>query len=393
MSMQLTLVAELEHAIAHGSAQRRADILLQITDLFIEQSVRFSDDEIGLFDDVLTRLAAVIEASTREMLAHRLAPVAKAPINITRILASDNEIRVAEPILVRSERLDDASLVANAQTKSQQHLLAISRRRSLSEQVTDILVERGNQTVLLNVAENRGARFSEVGFSRLAKRADNDDVLAASVGSRPDIPPHLFLALLDSASEMVRTKLITAHPEAARDIERAVMEITEDLRHDVGVRSPDYDAAQTLIQSLVRSGQLSDATVRGFVETKKFEEVAMALGHICGVPIDVVEQAFVQNQPESMLILARAAKLSWSTTKILLLFHVQRRGLPPSQIEQSMASFDRLSLETARKILNFYNIRRGITAADAPASEKFGSRKRSYAAIEHPLFGKSGYRP
>ena len=40
-------------------------------------------------------------------------------------------------------RLTDNDLMATAATQSQQHLLAIAQRNALSEQVTDVLVERG----------------------------------------------------------------------------------------------------------------------------------------------------------------------------------------------------------------------------------------------------------
>jgi uncharacterized protein (DUF2336 family) len=42
------------------------------------------------------------------------------------MLAFDDVPAVAVPVLALSERLDDATLIDNARTKSQQHLLAIS---------------------------------------------------------------------------------------------------------------------------------------------------------------------------------------------------------------------------------------------------------------------------
>ena len=104
------------------------------------------------------------------LLAVRLAPIPNAPPRIIRTLAFDDEIDVAGPVLEQSERLDDDALVESARAKSQAHLLAISRRRSLSEKVTDILVERGDELVVWSAAENSGAKFSEAGFSRLAQR-------------------------------------------------------------------------------------------------------------------------------------------------------------------------------------------------------------------------------
>jgi uncharacterized protein (DUF2336 family) len=73
-------------------------------------------------------------------------------------------------------RTDGASehaiaLGANAETKSQGHLYAISQRATLSEAVTDVLVDRGEQCILRTVAANRGARFSNLGFRKLIERA------------------------------------------------------------------------------------------------------------------------------------------------------------------------------------------------------------------------------
>ena len=51
-----------------------------------------------------------------------------------------------------------------------------------------MLVRRGDRDVAHCVADNRGARISDSGFSTLVKRAEQDGVLAEKVGLRPDIP-------------------------------------------------------------------------------------------------------------------------------------------------------------------------------------------------------------
>src|SRR5262249_56900732 len=116
--------------------------------------------------------------SARAALAERLAAVPNAPPTAVRTLAFDDAIDVAGPVLKGSERLDNVTLVENASSKSQQHLLAISQRKSLSETVTDVLVERGNREVALSTARNAGAKFSEAGYVRLIKRSEGDDELA-----------------------------------------------------------------------------------------------------------------------------------------------------------------------------------------------------------------------
>jgi uncharacterized protein (DUF2336 family) len=207
-----------------------------------------------LFDEIPTRLAAKIEASARVLLARRLAPVSNAPRTITRMLASDDEIRVASPILFQSERIDEDTLVQTARTKTQQHLLAISRHKSVSEPVTEVLVERGDDEVVLSTVRNKGAKFSTRGFSPLVGRTDGNDILAESVGSRPDIPHVVFLSLLERASDVVRVKLIRERPDAKRDIENAVGVVADQVHSDSIAGSSTYADAQVLVRSLHQEG-------------------------------------------------------------------------------------------------------------------------------------------
>src|SRR6185437_17157941 len=98
----------------------------------------------------------------------------QAPVNIIHKLAFDDAIEVAGPVLRESKQLETYALVANACTKSQAHMLSISKREKLEERVTDELVKRGNQEVVKSVAANSGARFSDFGFLHMIKRAEGD---------------------------------------------------------------------------------------------------------------------------------------------------------------------------------------------------------------------------
>ena len=142
-----------------------------------------------------------IEVEVRATLADKLAPIPNAPPRIIHTLAFDDEIDVARPVLMHSERLDEAALVRNATTKGQEHLLAIAHRKTISPSVTDVLVQRGDSIVLTRTAENKGAKFSEGGYSGLIKRSAEDERLAIIVGTRPELPRHQFLKLLTIASQ------------------------------------------------------------------------------------------------------------------------------------------------------------------------------------------------
>ncbi len=138
-----------------------------------------------MFDDVSDATSSTpFESKARARLAQRIAPLPNAPSNVIHMLAFDDDIEVAGSVLSLSERLDERDLLISAGTKSQKHLFAISKRRTLSEAVTNVLVERGDCDVIHSVVKNSGARFSDAGFRLLVNRAAHDDALATQVGLR-----------------------------------------------------------------------------------------------------------------------------------------------------------------------------------------------------------------
>src|SRR5262249_36121486 len=128
MTEAKSLLQEINEAISQGSPESCARAVWHATDLLI--AGRYTEDQIWTFGEVIGRLADEIELVARSELARRLAHTNKAPVNVVKKFAFDDSIDVAGPVLQHSERLDTKTLIANARTKSQAHLLAIAKRNS-----------------------------------------------------------------------------------------------------------------------------------------------------------------------------------------------------------------------------------------------------------------------
>src|SRR5215213_10134056 len=367
MTPSPNLIDELEDALASKTEDARAAALWRITDLFIGGSDTYTEDHVTLFDDVIGRLAATIETNARAKLSTRLARVANAPVGVVRMLAADDEMSVAEPVLRYSPRLDDEYLKATATTHSQQHLLAIAQRGALSEHVTEVLVERGNKHVVRSVAQNNGARFSNAAFKTLVERSAGDDVLAIHVGTRHDLPRQHLLKLVELASSAVRQKLAAADPAAAAAIRDVIAEIGGNIRAASRRASTDYAAARAEVEALHQAGRLGENEVYNFAEARRFEETAVALSLVTGAPIDLVERAMLDDNPDMAVILAKVAGFSWSTAQCILL-RATNRTLSVQDLDRALSGFSRLKPTTARSIIAFYDARRQGGAALQAAS-------------------------
>jgi uncharacterized protein (DUF2336 family) len=357
-----SLITELETAISSGTVERRIESLWHVTELFITGASQYSDDQVALFDDVIGRLAEQIELTARAKLARRLALIPNAPVRIIKTLAFDDEIAVAGPVLTHSQRLAEEVLLAVAGAKSQQHLLAMSARHSLSEAVTDVLVERGDSQVARAVSRNAGARFSDAGFGMLVKRSEGDEVLAEHVGGRADIPRHHFLRLIARASDAVRTKLAAANPAAAEEVQYVITEVVGKIRAEAVLQSGDYDTAMRNVEPLHRARTLAESHVYAFAKARQFEETVVALAFLGGVPIDVVETAMLDERADMTLILAKAAGLSWTTAKFVVLLRASGHGVSAHELEQALQDYERLADETAQRAVRFYQRRRRLAA-------------------------------
>ena len=357
MTTQQSLLDELDDAVAHGAADRRTEMLQRVTDLFVFSSQDYSDKQMALFDDVLLRLTATIEISARVALANRLATAPLVPSGISRTLASDDSIDVAGPILAQYERLDSGLLVDCANTKSQQHLLAISRRKFIDEVLTDALVARGSRPVVLSTAGNPGAKFSETGYTTLIRRSEDDDELAICVGSRRDLPRHQFVRLLTKASHTVRGRLEAIEPLISDAIQDAIAEAASSIQAKTRTLSRNYLAASAHVESLKAAGRLSEVDVEAFARANKFEETTVSLALLCDLPIEAVERAMVQDRPETVLIVAKAMGLSWPTVKGVLRMRAGERVVSAYALEQCLGTYSRLKPATARQVLEFYRKR------------------------------------
>jgi uncharacterized protein (DUF2336 family) len=358
---QRSLINDLERALSGKQIGDRAVTLRRVTDLFVGASGHLSDDQVALFDDVMSRLLREVETSARASFAHLLAGVTNAPAGVVRSLALDDAIDVAGPVLTHAERIDESTLVEGARTKSQAHLLAISRRKVLAEAVTDVLVERGDREVALSTAGNPGAAFSEFGYSTLVLRSTSDEALATSIWQRPEIPRRHLLKLFADASEAVKRELTAQDPTRARDISDLVMAAAQQIQTRAREHSPQFDAAYGNVQWMHAAGTLDEAALGKFAAGGRFDETVVALSFMCDLPIALIERAMVDPKSEQLVLVARAAGLSWDTVKAMLSLQ-ERPGTDAAALEHAHETFTNLNVEAAKKAIQFYRLRQRAAA-------------------------------
>jgi hypothetical protein len=352
-----SIIAELEDAVRGGSSAKRVETLRQVTDLFLHDGERLSDDQVKVFDDVLCLLVARVETRAKAELSKRLAPLDYAPFEVIQHLAWDDEIEVAGNVLTHSSRIGTDVLVEIASSKGQQHLLAISGRAELPTAVTDVIVDRGEGQVIRKLANNAGAKFSDQGFSTIVARAGADDELVEILGVRADLPTKCMGDLVRRAKDTVRTRLLAiAPPEAQDEIKRVLNEVAREAPPP----SRSFGVAEELVKLMKGLNELDDAAVYKFAETKKFDEVTVAVAVLNDMPIEMMARLMEGPRADLLLIPCRSARLNWPTVESIL----RNRPVMPSINERTLEiaerDFRKLSMETAQRTVRFWQLHNKI---------------------------------
>jgi uncharacterized protein (DUF2336 family) len=123
--------------------------------------------------------------------------------------------------------------------------------------------------------------------------------------------------------------------------------------------SKDYSAARALVAALHASSRLDEDRLAAFAKAGKFEETTAALALLCDLPLEVIERAMTHDRPETVLILAKAIGLSWTTAKAILMLRAGKPGMSGLDIEQCLANYERLKPATAEHVINFHRKREG----------------------------------
>lgn len=188
-----TLLSELETSLVEAPATWRRAVLRRIADLFAAGAAGYTDEQIALFDLVIGRLAKNADRSLLAELSNTLSPLDNGPPEVLSQLAGHADPAVSGPVLEKAKALPDDKILAliDNDRVDPKLLNKIASRPSLSEAVSDVLINRGDAAIQRKIIDNSDARISEKSFAKLVIGINGDKELAAKIAARPDVPEDL----------------------------------------------------------------------------------------------------------------------------------------------------------------------------------------------------------
>ena len=368
MAAQTGAVSRLKQLIEvarEGTTERRADLLREITDVFMAAPDRYTSAEMQHFDVILSKVTESVEIALRAEIAEKLADTPNAPKNLIRQLAHD-EISVAQPILERSVALSEDDLVRIIRQRTQDHMRAISRRREVPATVSAELVERGDKEVLVALAENQGARFAQETMSRLVEHSRAIPELQAPLTERYDLPPNLLTQMYFFVSSALKREILKrsdlldpALIDEAIEGNRAKI-----LKQAVDGAQTEVAAAHRFVEDKIKAGLLNEQLLKDLVESRRSTEFLLSFAHLVGVDSATAQRVLQDKSFESIAIACRAAGLERSTFAKIV-FSLQRGESEQQKALRILDLYLKVPHEAAERVMRFWRVR-----AEAGAPEK-----------------------
>lgn len=267
--------------LADPSPDSRANAAAKIAAGFDRGSL--SDKERGIAEDIFRIMLKDAEVRVREALAVNLKESKTVPHDVALSLANDVD-SVSLPILRYSDVLSDQDLIEIIQSQSEEKQLAISDRSSVSETVSNSLIETGSESVVTHLVENEGAQISDTSFEKVVdKFGESENVQIAMVG-RSSLPISVAEKLVTKVSESLRDQLVQRHELTNDTATDLILQSRERATVTLSTESDEGDV-RVLVKQLLENGRLTPSIVLRALCMGDLRFFESALAELAQIPL------------------------------------------------------------------------------------------------------------
>lgn len=324
-------------SLARDKSGKRRQLLAEtISDLFTGKSRILSERERSLMFDILHKMVHNAEMAVRRIIAEQLSNLPDSPRDLIKLLAND-EVEVAYSLLRESSVLEDEDLIEVIQHRTQEHHLAISMRKTVSEGVSDALVETGDESVITTLLKNSGAEISLATMEFLVEESKRVDSFQEPILHRDDLDSELAKRMYMWVSAALRQFILGNF-----ELDKTVL---DDLLEKSVPDQPKEPKTKSdeLAKEVENEGLgLTNMMIRALKDGEIFLFEAM-FRRLTGLRNTLVKRIMFEPGGEGLAIACKATGVS--TKDFSAIYSLSRMSSPDSN------SFD--SAET-QKILEFY---------------------------------------
>nr|WP_321460229.1 DUF2336 domain-containing protein [uncultured Cohaesibacter sp.] len=328
----------------HGKSD---ELMRHVASLFSLTASHCDEEQLATYDTVFQRLADLVCEDTRSFAAQKICHLENAPHSIVRRFAFD-VIKVADPVLRHSPVLTDHDLIEVSNETSDDHMVSICMRKSLSSVVTDVLVKSGRSVIMIKLAANNGAEISEGSMQALDQAAANDSFLAHELANR--------------IVERHKPSPVNSHQASSRkfmdlsgvwkSLEPAIEERFYNLSRHSYLARYRFDPSLAKIEKLHEQGFLGNGVLRQFACNDQFADLVCGIAKLTGFPHQIIARMMSSLEWDQVLSLFKLQSFSEELVRDILECGPWMLCLSANQCSAVLKRYRQMSTEEALSIVN-----------------------------------------
>ena len=113
----------------------------------------------------------------------------------------------------------------------------------------------------------------------------------------------------------VRSRLLAVAPPA---VQEEIRQVLNEIAREAQPPGRNFGVAEELVKLMKELSELDDAAVYNFAESKKFDEVTVALAVLNDMPVEMTARLMDGPRADLILIPCRSGRLNWPTVESIL---------------------------------------------------------------------------
>lgn len=358
MSQAGSRYALLKNLSASTSSDERRELLRKVTDALTNNARQPSEEEFAQLDQVLSLAASEYSVQVRTEFARLVAASVTRFCHASEQFAMD-DIEVAMPVLRHSQALTEEALLRVVAEKGQAHLLAVTKRDTVSTRVSEALVSKGSDEVVSSLLANARAQISDSTYEAVARRAETSKMLQAPFVRRQGVPIDLLNDLYMKVEKELRQEIVKkfdsvppaelekAFERSRAKVTTAFRQVPEDMalaRKRLSLIESNKQLQPQILPTLLREGKESRTTFK------------LALASLVDVPFDVIEPAVETPDIDTLALLCRGASFDRGLfVTIAIGLDASEKGL--GRAEEFGKLYESVPVQAAQRALRFWKVR------------------------------------
>ncbi len=340
------------------SSEKRRELLRQVTDVFLAPGESRSGAEADIFDDIIEAVAADMETQVRAELAHKVS-ASSAPVTRTARRLAMDDIAVARPVLERSKALTPDDLLQVIASRGDDHMMAVTRRSDICENVSSALVERGSDHVVASLLENASARIDRKTFERVADRAQTSDVLHAPFVRNKQAPLDLLNNVYLKVEGPLRREIMKRfHGVSPAELEAALEASRQKLSSAYGALPEDFTAASEHVAVLESRGGLKPPALVQLLRENRRTAFIVGFARLSEVDFSLAQRLVEAQDVDALAMLCKGAGFDRGLF-VTICLTIAGEGFGIGKAEQYGQLYEQVSQQAAQRAIRFWKVREG----------------------------------